>query len=179
MAMFKAKIMEDADYYQLRRKHLLILLLPVLPAGILYNIYDLPSWLIIATVVVYVIIIAFGIRNQKSMSSLLGHRMLEIDADEIRIKTKNGKAVESFSPKSLARISVQDKYTIPHESMSGMTKEVKGKPIVNYISILSDQDERRFDFELDSHYMISQLEKVISGWKNQGFHVVTDERQLA
>ncbi len=113
------------------------------------------------------------------MSTLLGHRMIEIDPDEIRIKTKNGKATESFSPKSLDRIRVQEKYTIPHESISDMTKEVKGKPIINSISILSDQNERRFDFELDSHYMISQLEKVISGWKNQGYHVVIDERQPA
>ena len=177
--MFKAKLIEEADYYRLRRKHLILFLLIAIPTGILANFYELPLWLTIIGLIVYVLFFAFAIRNQKGMSSLLGHRMIEIDEDEIRIKTKNGKDVETFSPKSLTRIIVKEKYTIPHESMSDLTKEAKGKPTINYISIHSNQKEHRFDFELDSHYMISQLEKVISGWKSHGYQVVIDEPQPA
>lgn len=172
--MFKAKLIEDKTYYRLRRRQLLFLLLPAIPFGILVNFFDLPIWLTTIGLGAYILILYFGVKNQKGMFSLLGNRIIEIDYDAIRIKSKNGMSLESFDPNSVQLIRIKESYNIPNEKVKDMTREAKGNPTTNYISILTNDQELRFDFELDSYYMITQLDKVISHWKNKGYRVAVE-----
>ena len=107
------------------------------------------------------------------MQSLTGQRTIEMDAEEIRIKANNHQ-VATYPIQSIAGIRVRENYSIPGEEVKDFAGEFNGKVQSNYISIWADSKEQRFDFELDSHYMITQLEKVIAQWKQKGSQVITD-----
>ena len=171
--MFRAKLIQDKAYYALRRKQYLYWLLPALPVAILANFYHIPLWLALFGLIAYVTIMFYGIRNSKRLQALANQHIIEMDSQEIRIKTKN-KPETVYPIISLTEIRVKDRYGIPGEEVKDFTKEIKGDALKNYVFIQTNDQELRFDFELDSQYMIGQLERVIAQWKQNGLHVVTD-----
>lgn len=97
----------------------------------------------------------------QSMSS----KSIEIDTTEIRIKGKKGTLLESFSLPNLDKIVVQNQYRKVGDQMADIKDEALGKYNKHFIILNNAEDSRELYFEIDSHYMIKQLEKVIDSWK--------------
>ena len=62
---------------------------------------------------------------------------------------------------------------MPEERIQDLIRELKGKPLENYLIVQQGQEERRFDILLDSFYMIEQLKKVIDDWQDRGLILET------
>ena len=168
--MFRAKLIENEDYYKLRRKQLFLTLIPVIPFGLVINFYKLPTWVSIMMIGIYIIAILLMFKNQKKMNLIIGKKILEIEEEEIRIKTKNGEEKESFNLNKIEKLILKREYSIPQETISEVGKEIIGDTKQNYIIIKEKEKEnRKLEFDVDSYYMIKQLNKIIQSWEKKGF----------
>lgn len=170
--MFKAKLIENERYYKLRGKQALLMLLPSFFIGIIVNFYQIPFW-ITSLVVVFYLLTAFLIRkNQKAMEFLVGDKFLEIDEQEIRIVSKKKTPNEIINLGNFNKIIIpQQGYSIPQETIKEVGKEITGTTKKNYLILRNDNQERKFDFEIESYYMIKQLEKLIKNWSTKGYEI--------
>lgn len=170
--MFKAKLIEDSSYYKLKKKHLIISILPSIPMGLIINSYSFPLELTILMIVFYVGLVAVVHKNQKIITALIDQRKIEIDKTEIRIKSKKGEEKESIKINKIDKLFLKDEYIIPSDSLSSLSREMKGNAKQNYLEIEQNNSKRRFDFELDSYYMIKQLDKLIVHWEDKGYNII-------
>ena len=169
--MFKAKLIKNKNYYKLRRKQLLLMFLSPIPMGLLVNFYQIPIWVTILMIGLYIAAIILLARNQKQLSLVLGNRLIEIKIDEIRIKSKKGIEEETIKLNKLEKIILKDEYSMPQETIKEIGQELTGKTKQNYIIIHQNNKKRQFDFEIDSYYMINQLNKLIESWKMKGYNI--------
>ncbi len=169
--MFKAKLIENENYYKLRSKQLLLMLIPSIPIGLLVNFHQIPIWLTILMIGLYIGAIFFTIRNQKQINSVLGNKLIEIDIEEIRIKSKKGTDNETIKLNSVEKIILKDEYSMPQETMKEIGQELTGKTKQNYVILQQENQKRQLDFEVDSYYKINQLNKLIESWKMKGYNV--------
>ncbi len=169
--MFKAKLIENESYYKLRSRKILLMLLLWLPIGFIVNFYKIPTWLTIVTVGIYLLANVLIVRNQKRLSAMMGNKQIEIDEKEIRIKSKKGIQQESIHLDKVDKVIIQETYSLPQETIREVGREMTGKPKQNYIILELNSQKRKLDFEVDSYYMIEQLNKLIENWKVNGYNV--------
>ena len=65
--MFKAKLIKNKNYYKLRRKQLLLMFLSPIPMGLLVNFYQIPIWVTILMIGLYIAAIILLARNQNNL----------------------------------------------------------------------------------------------------------------
>lgn len=171
--MFKAKLIENKNYYDLRTKQALLMLLPCFAIGLLVNFYQIPIWVTILMIGCYIVTMVLIVGNQKRMKTALGNKVIEIDIDEIRIKSKKGNEEETIDLNEVEKISLKDEYSIPQESIKELGQELTGKTKQNYVMLHKGDQKRKLDFEIDSYYMINQLNKIIATWKAKGYQIET------
>lgn len=169
--MFKAKLIENESYYKLRSKQLLLMLLPSIPFALLINFYQIPIWLTIVMIGIYILTIILMFRNQKRINSVLGNRLIEIDDDEIRIKSKKGMPKEIIKLNEIDKLVLKSDYSMPQETMKEVGSEIMGKTKQNYLILQQKNQKRKLDFEVDSYYMITQLNKIIENWTTRGYNI--------
>jgi hypothetical protein len=169
--MFKAKVIDGADYYVFRRKQLLLMLLPTLPYAFVVNFFQLPMMLSVFAFVGYVLLIVLHLRNQRKLQSLVGNSFLEASDDRLVLKSNKGAELKVFSVANVDRFIAKEKYVLYQENMKEIASEVKGNPTCNYLVLCVGSERVRFDFEVDSFYMIKQLEKLLDLWKTKGLIV--------
>ncbi|MEL7120627.1 MAG: hypothetical protein AAFO07_14340 [Bacteroidota bacterium] len=103
------------------------------------------------------------------MLSVLGNKLIEIDTNEIRITSKKGDQKEIIQLDQVDKLIIKKNYVIPQDSFKEVSKEVSGKTNKNYLILHQSNQNRRLDFEIDSYYMINQLNKIIESWKQKGY----------
>jgi len=172
--MFKAKLINNQKYYTLRRKQTWLMLLPSIPIGLMVNYMAFPIWVAILVVASYVALIVYATKNEKLLNAMLGIQTIEMDENEIRIKSKNGVSREVIPLEEIEELKIPGEYGIPQDSMKDFTNELAGKPKQNHLIVKYKNEERKFDFELNSHYMIKQLDKIIDNWSNRGLKIIKD-----
>jgi len=168
--MFKAKLIEDKSYYSFKSKGLWISLLSSSVVGTLANVFNFPFLVNIIVIVLLISVIYLQKKNFDRMAQTVGHSQVEIDEQEIRIMS-NKKLVETIRLSDVDKLVIKEEYKIPGETIKEMHQEMGGKIFDNYIIVHLNEEEKNFDFELDSHYMIIQLNKIIKEWKCHGFKV--------
>lgn len=166
--MFKAKIIEGDDYYKLKADQLFLSILPALPMAAILHFCDLSIMQGVIAITTYIVCILAIQKNKRLTDALIGKRRIEIDQNQIRIKTKKGQLEETIEVNDLREIGVLENYFLSAEASNEFTVDLDEEIKKNYIEINRNGIKRRFDFELDSHYMIVQLTKVIEAWKAQG-----------
>ncbi len=171
--MFKAKLIEHRAYYGLRRKAFLLFLVLGIPGAFLFNAFELPFWTSVISAGIYVSLFVLAFKNQKLQASLLGSSTIEVDNTAIRIK---GRLKQEYELNAVEKITLKKAYGIPMDSVKEMAQEVKGHPKENFLIVHQNGEDHRFDFEVDSYYMIGQLDKIANQWIQDG-HTV--ERTLS
>lgn len=171
--MFKAKLIENEKYYKLQRKQLFLTILLFIPIYLFVSFYKIPIWVTILIIGIFVATVIFTSRNQKRINSILGNKLIEIDMDEIRINSKNGATEESIKLDEVERMILKNEYSIPQETLKEMGQELTGNIKQNFIILYKDSQKRQFDFEIDSYYMINQLNKLIETWRTKGYKIET------
>ena len=169
--MFKAKLIEDENYYKLRSKQVLLMLLPSIPIGLLVNFYQVPIWLTIAMIGLYILIIILMNRNQKLLSSMVGNKRIEIDDKEIRIISNKGIQREIIKLDNIDKLILKDSYSMPQETIKELGQEMTGKTKQNFLILQQNSQKRKIDFEIDSYFMLKQLDKIIDSWESKGYTI--------
>jgi Ca2+/Na+ antiporter len=172
--MVKGKLIETKNYYKLRRFQLIYLILTSLLIGMIVNLHRLPIWLSIAVVIVYGLILYLTYKTQKKIKSQT-QKKIEIDSKEIRIKSSTNSIVEKYSLATLDKIIVKRKYSMPQDSLKDISDELNGKSNMHYIALFTKGKSNRIDFELDSYYMISQLNKIVGIWNEDNLNLELTE----
>lgn len=169
--MFKAKLIENESYYTLKGKQLLLLILPSVAIVVLVNFNEIPIWLTITMIASYIMAIILMVINQKRIKSIFGNKLIEIDVNEIRIKSKVGIQQEIIKLDELEKIILKEEYSFPQETIKEVSKELTGKTKKNYLIIQKNNQKRKLDFEVDSYYMMNQLNEIIDSWKANGYNI--------
>ncbi|PHN01293.1 hypothetical protein [Flavilitoribacter nigricans] len=169
--MFKAKLIENKKYYRLRSKQLVLMLLPSIPIGLIVNFYQIPIWVTVLMIGLYIVAIILMARNQKQITANLGNKIIEIDEEAIRIKSKKGVEDELISLNEVEKIILKDEYSMPQGTIREVGQELTGKTKQNYLIIYQDSRKRQLDFEVDSYFMVNQLNKLIEIWKMKGYNI--------
>jgi Ca2+/Na+ antiporter len=169
--MLKAKLIENEHYYSLKRKQLVLMLLPAIPTGLIVNFYQFPIWVTILMVVIYLSIIILIVKNQKQTKKITEKRFIEIDTGAIKIISKKGVVDEVINLDEVETIFLNDEYSMSQETLKDIGNELIGKVKQNYLILLRNKHKRRLDFEVDSHYMSKRLNSLLEKWKMQGYNV--------
>lgn len=170
--MFKAKLITDPAYYALRRRQLLLFFLIVIPIGLLGNFFDLPGWVSGIAMTAYALVAWVIWRNQRKIKGISGHKRIEMDQETIRILNANGETLDLINLNTVDAIEVKEAYRMPQETLKDMADEMGGYPQRHYIRIEQDGESRQLDFEVDTYYMLKQLEKVVTAWTHAGYKLV-------
>ena len=80
--MFKGTLIENKNYYSLRSKQLLYIMLPSIAIGLLVNFYQMPVWITIGAIISYVAFMIMTSKNQKAMHKVANKR-IEIAQNKI------------------------------------------------------------------------------------------------
>jgi len=153
--MFKGKLIENKNYYNLRSKQLLYITLPSIVVGLFVNFFQLPTWITIVAVIFYVVIMIQSFRNQKAMFKVTNKR-IEMVQDKIEIKEVNGRLIETIELKNVDKLIVKNDYKMPQETMEDLKEEIKGDTEEHYIILEKNNEQRRLDFVIESFYMLNQ-----------------------
>lgn len=175
--MFKAKLIENKNYYRLKSKQLILVSLPVIPIGLIVNFYQIPIWVTIIMIGLYIVTIILIAKNQKQINTVIGKRLIEIDNEVIRIKSNKGIADETINLNEVETIIIKDEYSMSQETIKEIGQELVGKVKQNYLILLQNNHKRKLDFEVDSYYMINQLNRQIEKWKMQGYKIEDDSNK--
>jgi len=108
---------------------------------------------------------------KKQIKSVLGNKLIEIDENEIRIKSQKGGQEEIIKLNEVERLILKEEYSIPQESMKEVGEELIGSTKQNYLIIQQNNKNRRIDFSVDSYYMLKQLNKLIRNWESKGYRI--------
>jgi len=166
--MFKAKLIENQGYYNLKNKQFWLIFLPAFPIAFISNFFVHSVWVTCLAVICYITFIIFISKNKILLDSFINKHIIEIDKKEIRIKTQKGNTQETYKIADLEKIVLQKEYAIPQETMKDIAAEFSGNTRKNFIIIQQENKNHQFDFEIDSHYMIKQLDKIKKVWNQNG-----------
>ena len=175
--MFKAKIIENPTYYSLRRKLLILSTFAMIPLGFVsvsqhfHFIYSLIIF------IVFIVFLIFLYKTRIKVEKLVGERNIQISEHSIEILGKSAAIEKSFSIRDADEIIVKEKYQFPEENISEFYKEMKGDNLSNYLIIKTNGKTHKFDFIIDSHYMILQLKKIINFWTEQDITITLDSKK--
>jgi len=169
--MFKAKLIQHKGFYQLRSQQLWLGLIPLLFIGLITSLYDLPTSLVLVFIAIYLITTFFIFRNRRQMNALSNSSTLDMNTHQISIlNTLNG-AKEIISLADVTRIIVKKQYSLPQETLSDLKNEAMGKANEQFIILHQGDKIKRLDFEIDTHFKITQLNKLIEAWQQQGYSI--------
>ena len=168
--MFKGTLIEDEKYYKLRSKQLLYIMLPSIAIGLLVNFYQMPIWATVGAIVIFVGTMIFTLRDQKKMVKI-ANKNIEVYSNEIVLKDSSGNLLETISIESESTMKIKENYKIAQATMGDIKEEFKGNGEKHFIVIKHGKEERRFDFEIGSYYMLNQLNKIVKLWQNENYKI--------
>lgn len=169
--MFKATLIENPNYYPLKKKLLWVGIPSTLLMGLLPNLFEMSGLMVVSIVMLFIAILTYQSGLGKELGKILKGRKIEIDVQEIRIKSSNGILEETMQIGPKTKIKVKDTYNFPEETTKDIYREMRGQHRKNYLIIEHDGNSRVLDFTIDSYYMIEQIKKVIAQWKVNGVDI--------
>ena len=169
--MFKSKLIENENYYKLKNRQTLLMLLPAIPMGLLINFYKFPVWLTVIMFALYMALLFLLFKNGKRLNAVSDNKLIEIDESEIRIITKNGKEQEVINLAEVEKLILKEEYVMATGSVKELGEEIAGKTKQDYLILQQNKQKRQLNFEIESHYMAKQLNKIIDIWKTRGYNI--------
>lgn len=167
--MFKAQLVENDSYYKLKKRSAFLMLIPIFIFQIINNLSQISPYFTVSGLIICTFLFILLFKDSKAMKAILDKRSIEINGDQIRIKSSKGQNEESINLNKIDKLILPKSYTIQDaETFQG---SLSGKYRENFIIIEQDQQTRKLRFETDSFYMLKQLEKLVAVWESQGFTI--------
>ena len=102
---------------------------------------------------------------------MIRNRQIALSTESITVTAADGRILETIPLMDVQQVYLLPEYRQPEENVQSLVDSLKGKSFQNYFIIQARNEQRRFDFVLESHYMITQLNKVTAEWKQAGENV--------
>jgi len=162
--MLKAKLVSDLPLYLNLKKYLLWSSLPFAFTYMIFTICHKDSlylgWLMIP---VFLIPVAASILFQKKLKRITEDQKIEIYPEKIEL-IKGVRKIKEI------RIGTADKIELKingvfEDNLRELFDEGRGKSHTCYIIVKNSGSDEKFDFLIDSHYMMRQLDKLVNIWK--------------
>ena len=167
--MFKARIIEDISLYQKLRKQIFWALMPLGLLSFFTNVAQMPLILFIFSCVLLIVALIAVRKKRYIFENLTADKTFEADISNLTIKEKGDKIV-SFSVSELDKIRIKSVVDIG-EGASDLINIAKGNIPTSFIDIEKKGHKERFEFILESHYMLVHFNKLIEQWKAQQLQV--------
>ncbi|MEN0003871.1 MAG: hypothetical protein AAF798_06995 [Bacteroidota bacterium] len=171
--MFKAKLIENNTYYKSKRLLLILAIAAPLIIGLSANIIELSAVIVAAVALFGIVMIIQQYRLQKKVQQLTSQQTIEISEDRIQIKDNNSALQQDIDLQTIKRIVVKNNYHIPEETLKDLSKQLRGDYTKNYLIVEHATGEQKFEFEIDSYYMLTQLHKLIQSWDSRGIPITS------
>lgn len=169
--MFKANIIEGKSYYTDRRNSFLWMIVPSVLIGIIVNLFNFPVWVMVYFILFFIGVQVVRFNNIVKVKKASSHRTIELDESEIRIMNSNGGIESRFPISDIEGIKTNYDFSIPFETLESMKEEVTGKFTKNYLEFSNHNKEKRYEFELTTHYSIVQLKKLLEFWESKHLEI--------
>lgn len=161
-------VSDDKKYKKYKRRQSWYFILFSILIGSSIHFGSLPTIWTILLIGVMLMIFILDIKIQRKTNSHIKSK-IELDPDKIVLRDENNAVVESIMLNKDYTLQLNEKYSLLYES--DLKNEIKGDNKTNLIKIAIGGKVRRFDFIIPSHYMLSQLTKVVEAWKKNDFQV--------
>ncbi len=169
--MFRSKLIEDQTYYRLRRKQLILNFVAIIPMSLIWGLYNWQFWILLVGLALYVGAILLMRRNQQVMELFAGNKFLELDEEALRVVSKNRKIIETINLESTSSIILKKEYDLYQHSIKDVFSEVVAVEKGNSVILDVEGEKRVFLFEIDSHYKLKQLSKIIDCWLQKHYNI--------
>lgn len=170
--MFKAKIIKDSSYWTIRRK-ILITGLFLMPLFFLTVGEHKFSFYFGVLYYVTLVVLTFLYRRWYiKLENSLGPETIVLDLGSITVLNAHKEELIEFIPGIMDNVILKTNFKLDQEkSANDILNEIKGNIQKHSITIIKEDSVFEYFFVIDSHYMIVQLQKVISHWRNQNVNV--------
>ncbi len=174
---FKAKLIEHKRFYTYRRNYMLLQIATLFLFGLTIQIFELPTWLSIVLLIVYVLVVAIGYYYLRRIQKLTDRHTIAMDTDSIKILAKSGDVSEHLDLSKIEGITYSAQYLENNVSVRDSWQEMTGTQQRNYLSIRLGGETHSYDFVPESSYMLVQLEKLMEHFRANGV-AVQDEQAV-
>lgn len=124
----------------------------------------------IAALVLMALLAVGELENAKKMKGLVG-RTLVLEVNAVIILDEKKEIFEEHTLQVVNQIELKFQPALHGDSLRAMWQELCGKTKRNRIRLMKGNGSRTYEFEIPSHYMLVQLNKVTEAWKNLGIEV--------
>ena len=102
------------------------------------------------------------------LENTLGPETIVLDLGAITVLNAQKEELIEFIPGIMDNVILKTNFKLEQEkNPSDILNEIKGNMQKHSITIIKEDSVFEYFFVIDSHYMIVQLQKVISYWRNQ------------
>ncbi len=157
--MFKARIIEDISLYQKLRKQIFWVLMPLGLFSFFVNVRQIPLALFTFTIMLIAVSLVSIRKKRYLFENLTSNKTIEADINDLTIKEKGDKII-NFSISELDKITIKSVVDIG-EGASDLINIAKGDIPTSFIEIEKKGHKERFEFIIESHYMLVQINKLI------------------
>lgn len=170
--MFKAKLITDDRYYERHRRQLWITIIAAVPIGFAVNYYKFPDWMSVSVLLAFGAIFYFNLQNRKKLLKAISSTYILFTEKTIQVLANDpAKPPRSFSLREINKITLPSNLKIPDKSIRDTTNTLSGQQRKQYVIIEMGKDTIRYNFLLESYYMLTQFEKLIKYWENSGLEI--------
>ncbi|MBN2668442.1 MAG: hypothetical protein JXR60_04360 [Bacteroidales bacterium] len=160
--MFKAKLIEGQEYYRIKRLFSIYTIVAISLSVFMSTWVKWPYYVGLLILLLYFIIATSILQFKNKLTGLIGRRTMEIDGNNVSIIGVNKKIIEQIPISEVNQILYSGGLTVD-EGLS-----VKNNR--QFIAFITDNNKHQFDFELSSHYMAVQFEKMIKQFEEKGIN---------
>ncbi len=169
---FKTPLIENQKYYQYRMTTaifgLFVMILAIFPNSQIDTFFEnFNSTKIFFSTGFITLIILLIYYSTKIRNKFLKGNYIEIYEMEILLKNKKNELIEKINMDDVEEIFLTSNYHPYAKTFKEFLNEFIGNSSPKYMELKFKKDNtiRRFDFMLDSHYMESQIKKLVREWK--------------
>jgi|GEM_PF-5442551 len=171
MTTFKAKLIDNDGYYPARRKLMILQLLALFLFGLLIQLIELPTWLRIVTFIIYVVVAGGALYFIRQTQKHIERHTIEIGYDALKILSKKGDVVEQIDLTTVQSLEISAQHPDSTANVQDTIKDLRGQEERNYICVVKQGETHSYEFLPDSHYMVTQLEKLVEHFRAKGIAV--------
>ncbi len=165
--MFKASLIHDQSYYKERRILFFLSATMLVIFVIVFVVGILPFWSKYFLVLLIALILIVEMKFQKSVNKKKDRFFLHLDLNKIEIVDRDNVVIEQFHPERIEKIELKIQFRLLGESITEAVSELKGKTYMQRLDVVEKGKKYTYFFEINSHYMIVQLRKIVDHWKTQ------------
>jgi len=171
--MFKANFIDNSEYYNLRSRLGLIGLIGSVISGIFPIFFEsFPLWIYGMVILAYIFYAYHQLKLSRKLKMTRTGKKIEIDQKKLLISNQKKEVEEEIFIENVDSIKVSEAFKLWDQDTTDIVNNLKGKHHKNFIELSFGEKTRKYEFEIESHYMVVQINKLLKHWEKRGIEVL-------